>query len=191
MAPGGKCRDPRSTATSYRRCSLLHVNPNPTQGIRLQFWQIEPHLQRIIRWRRTRHVAPLPTTSLSNSPHTGLPPKPKPQPNTHIIHLNIFLLIELRKDASNGSEDIRANRARGPSTVARVGLSETTVGFETLRGDVWGAAVVAVPDYGRIVGFGGEGCNACTFGVRDGLGAALAQVEDLLRGFVREKYVLV
>ena len=66
-------------------------------------------------------------------------------------------------------------------------MSETTVGFETLRGDVWGAAVVAAADYGRVVGFGGESCNACPFGVGNGLGAALTQVEDLLWSLLREK----
>jgi len=125
---------------------------------------------------------PSPLPSPTNSPQTSLPPKTQPKPNnTHIIHLQIFLPIELRQDTPNRSKDVRPNRDRCPRTITWVSLSECTIVFETVGGEVWGA-VDAVPvsvDYTGVVGLSGESCDACAFGVGDGFGATFAEVEDL------------
>lgn len=52
--------------------------------------------------------------------------------------------------------------------------------FETVRRDVWGAGGAGREVVG-VVGLGGECCDAGALGVRDGLGAALAEVKNLRR----------
>lgn len=60
-------------------------------------------------------------------------------------------------------------------------LTEAAIVLVTAVGDVRGAidtASVSVDDVG-IIGFGGEGCNSCAFGMGDGVTASFTEIEDL------------